>query len=75
MREYHSLRVVVDYDPLSGLVRVQDQWVAADGMMGHLALITTLNVHRNGRESVYREMRDAVSQYLDILDGRAHEDN
>jgi len=67
-----TLKLVINYSPGAGVATVEDQWEVPSGPTS-LALVITTNVLRSGRESLYREIRQTVSQYLDIMDGRWQE--
>ena len=64
-----TLQLTITYSPGIGMVRLEDRWTVG-GRPTSVALVVTSNVLREGRENLYREMRQTVGQYLDILDSR-----
>lgn len=69
--QHFTYRLEVDYDPLSGMATVTDQWVDKARNDQPAALVMTSNLHRHGRDNLYREVKHQVAQFFDIMDWRA----
>jgi hypothetical protein len=65
-----TLVVKVKYSPDSGMITVSDGWEHPDGHHVNMALLTCYNTIRCGRETMHREVKQTVGQYMDIMDGR-----
>jgi hypothetical protein len=70
--DHSIIRLEITYSPGTGSARIADEW-RGRGRASSFSLVSDHNVLRDGREGLYRAMREVAGQYLDIMDARWQE--